>query len=459
MDKFDVAVVGGGTGGYECAIRCAQLGLKTVLVEKNKLGGTCLNIGCIPTKFFVHSAELTKKMRLARKQGIDAGEPVINIGKLTRNKDRIVSQLVAGVDYLLQQNGVTVIKGEAEFIDSKKLSVNGTQIGFKDLIIATGSSGAMPPVPGMDLEGIMTSTELLSIGHIPQSLVIVGGGVIGCELACVFNEFGTKVTIVGRRDHLIPGIDLDVAESLAYSMMSSGIKVITGAAVSGVSKRNGNFVVTADTKDGAIEVEAAEIMISAGRHGNCEGLESLGLKMTKSYVDIDEHMRTSKKHIYAIGDITGKIQLAHVASAQGIAAAENIAGIDSTVDYNCIPSCIYTIPEVASVGYTEEKAAKEGIDFASAKFPMAACGRAKTMNETEGFTKLIWEKETHRVIGAAVVGPHATEVIGELGYVVSVGGTLESIKHTVHGHPTINETVLEAAHLALGEPISIFPKA
>jgi len=455
MSKYQVAIVGGGTGGYEAAIRCAQLGFSTVLVEKNKLGGTCLNIGCIPTKYLAHSAELAHEMKTCRKQGIDAGEPVIDIKKLVKYKDRVVSQLVAGVVHLMSKNGVTVLNGEAKFIDDHHLTVNDETVEFDNLIIATGSSPAVPPVPGMDLPGIMSSTELLSIDHIPESMAIVGGGVIGCELACVFNEFGTKVSIIGRRDHLIPNIDMDVAENLGFAMKGAGINVVTGAAVKSVEKVGDMFVVRADTKDAEIAVKAKELMVSAGRRGNCEGLEPLGITMNKSYVVIDEHMRTNKPHIYAIGDITGKIQLAHIASAQGFAAAENIAGMDSTVNYNAIPSCIYTLPEVGSVGYTEEKAQKEGIEYVIGKFPMAACGRARTMGATEGFTKIISEKSTGKVIGAAIVGPFATEVLGELGYIVSTGGTLEDIKHTVHGHPTVTETVMEAAHIALGEPISI----
>lgn len=455
MSDYNVAIVGGGTGGYEAAIRCAQLGMSTVLIEKDKLGGTCLNIGCIPTKYFVNSAELARRMRTARKQGIDAGEPVIDMKKLVRNKDRTVSQLVSGVAYLMQKNGIQVIHGKAAFVDEHQLSVNGQSLSFDSLILATGSSASLPPVPGAELEGIMSSTELLSIDHVPQSLAIVGGGVIGCELACVFNQFGTSVTVLGRRDHLIPGIDRDVADTLAVSLRSQGIKVLTGAAVSGIYRSDGGFTVTAETAEGRIEAKAAEVMISAGRRGNSQGLEPLGLTLNKSYVNIDEHMRTNKPHIYAIGDVTGKLLLAHVASAQGIAAAECIAGMDSRVDYSLAPSCIFTMPEIGAVGCTEERAAKEGIEVTIGKFPMSACGRARTMGEADGFTKLVCEKESGRVIGASVIGPHATEIIGELGYIISTGGTLKDIKRTIHGHPTITETIKEAAHAALGEPISI----
>lgn len=452
---YKVAVVGGGTGGYECAIRCAQLGMSTVLIEKNVLGGTCLNIGCIPTKYFVHSAELARAMRTARRQGIDAGEPVIDMRKLVRNKDRTVSQLVDGVAYLLKKNGVTVMGGEAEFLGDHELTVGGERVSFENLVVATGSSSSYPPVPGIDQPGIMTSTELLSIDHVPESLAIVGGGVIGCELACVFNQFGTRVTIIGRRNHLIPGIDGDVADTLAFSLKSQGITVLTGAAVKGISKRGELFAVAADTASGEIEVVSAEVMVSAGRTGNCRGLEPLGLEMTKSYVNVDGHLRTNKPNIYAIGDITGKIQLAHVASAQGIAAAENIAGIPSGVDYGLVPSCIFTMPEIGTIGYTEERAAGEGIEVTVGKFPMAASGRARTMGQTEGFTKVVCEKESGRVIGASVIGPNATEIIGELTYIVTHGGTLRDITGTIHGHPTISETIMEAAHVALGEPISI----
>lgn len=455
MNDYNVVVVGGGTGGYEAAIRCTQLGLSTALVEKDKLGGTCLNIGCIPTKAFAHSADLLKRLKTSRKLGIDAGEPVIDMQKLVRNKDKIVRTLVSGVGYLMQKHNIEVLNGEAVFVSDHEISVNGRAVSFDYLIIATGSSSSLPPVPGMELSGIMTSTEILSADHVPESLTIVGGGVIGCEIACIFNEFGSKVTVVGRRDHLLPGVDSDVAETLAYAMTCAGIGIITGAAVKGVEKRDGLFVVRADAADGPIEAASAELLVSAGRVGNSRGLEALGIELDKSYVRIDEHMRTNKPNIYAIGDITGKVQLAHVAAAQGIAAAENIAGGNSVINYDAIPSCIFTAPEVAAVGITEDRAKKEGRDCVIGKFPMRANGRAMTLYDTDGFTKLVCERSSGRILGASVIGAHATEIIGELCYAVTNGGTLESIRSTIHGHPTISETIREAAHAALGESIQI----
>lgn len=455
MNHYNTVIVGGGTGGYEAAIRCSQLGMSTALVEKNKMGGTCLNIGCIPTKAFAHSSDVLRNLKISRKLGIDSGELHIDIAKLVRNKDKIVKNLVAGVEYLMKKNNIAVYRGEAVFLNKHELAVNGEKLAFDNLIIATGSSGNMPPVTGMDLDGIMTSTEILSIDHIPESLLIIGGGVIGCEIACIFQEFGSKVTIVGRRDHLLPGIDRDVAETLAYTMTCAGIRVITGAAVKGVEKKNGVFCVKADTAQGEISASASELMVSAGRVGNSQGLKPLDLEMNKTYIRVDEHMRTNIPNIFAVGDITGKFQLAHVAAAQGIAAAENIAGLDSVINYNAIPSCIFTAPEVASVGITEERAKTEQIPVTIGKFPMAANGRAMTMYETDGFTKLVCKKDTGKVIGASVIGAHATEVIGELTYIVTVGGTLDDIKKTVHGHPTIYETIHEAAHVALGESMQI----
>ena len=372
-----------------------------------------------------------------------------------QNKDKIVRTLVSGVGYLMKKNNIAVYEGEALFRDSRRIEVNGETLTFDDLILATGSYAAVPPIPGADAAGVMSATEILDIDHIPGHLTIIGGGVIGCELACVFNEFGSKVTIVEMMEHLLPGIDTDLTDVLHYAMSREGIRILTGASVFAVDQQDGLFAVRISSAAGQETLPAGDLLIAAGRKGNTRGMEALGIALERGYVVIDEHLRTNDPHIYAIGDVTGRIQLAHVASAQGIAAAENIAGGDATVDYSAVPNCIFTVPEIACAGLSETQAAAAGIDCTAVKFPMRANGRAMTLYETDGFTKLVSEKATGRIIGAAVVGACATEIIGELTYIIRTGGTLQDVKETIHAHPTVSETIHEAAHLALGQPMQI----
>ena len=455
MKHFDLLIVGGGPGGYEAAIRGAQLGLDVALIEKDKMGGTCLNRGCIPTKAFVHSADFLRNLKISRKLGIDTGELNLDIAKLVFNKDKIVRSLVSGVEYLMKKNKVTVFRSEAEFLDSRQVRAGEEILDFDDLIIATGSSAVMPPISGIGAEGVMTATEILNIDHLPKELTIIGGGVIGCELACVFNEFGSHVTVVEMLDRLLPAVDSDIADVLTYAMNTEGIQVVTGASISSIEKSGGLFRINAMTKEGSRTFTSDELLVAAGRKGNTKGLERLGLRMEKGYICIDEHMRTNVPHVYAIGDVTGGLQLAHVASAQGAAAAENICGHDAVINYDAVPNCIFTVPEIAAVGMTEERAKQTGISYTVGKFPMRASGRAMTLYETDGFTKLICEKESGRLLGAEIIGPNATEMICELAYAVRTKGTAEDLHQTIHPHPTVSETIREAAGIVVGKPMSI----
>lgn len=454
MEHVQVAIIGAGPGGHIAAIRSSQLGLSTVVIEEDKIGGTCLNVGCIPTKTLAKNAEIIHEIREANKRGILVGPPEINISDTMKMKNRVVSQLTNGVEMLLRANNVTIMKGKAVVESEHKIIVGDATISCENMIIATGSSNYIPPIPGLDIEGILTSTELLEIDHIPNELCIIGGGVIGCELASIFQAFGTRVIIVEMLSRLLPNLDAEVSTLLRKSMIKDGIAIKTNCRVAAISKNGDRYRVEIAGEAGE-SLEVDEVMVSVGRRPNLCGLEGLELDLEKGYIKTDEHLRTSKSGVYAIGDVTGKNLLAHVASAQGIVAAENIAGKESKMNYDVVPNCIYTIPEIGSVGLTEECAAAAGYDVIIGKFPMGACGRALAMGVNEGFTKLIADKSSGRVLGASVVGPYATEIIGELTYVVNNGGTLDDIKHTIHAHPTITETILEAAHVALGEPIYI----
>jgi dihydrolipoamide dehydrogenase len=456
MDHYDVAVIGAGPGGYVAAIRSAQLGLKTAIIEKNKVGGTCLNVGCIPTKALVKNAELLHEIRHAGGRGLMIPEPEIDMPGTVKMKNGIVNQLAGGVQMLLKANGVEIIKGEAEVLPGSRLSVAGGEISFSDLIIATGSSNFAPPIPGLDSPGILASTEILDLDHVPESLAIIGGGVIGCEFATVFSSFGTKVTVIEMMQDIVPMMDRDISDTLKKSLKADGINILTNCKVDEVRKeRNGYQVRITGGREETIEV--SDVLVSVGRSANLKGLEALGLDMDlgNKYIKINDRLETSTEHVYAIGDVTGKMMLAHVASAQGIAAAENIAGKQTLMSYDVVPSCVYTIPEIGSVGLTEEKAGEMYGELLVGKFPMAACGKALVMGETTGFTKLIADRKSEKVLGCHIIGPNATELIGQVASVMKKGGTLTDIRETIHAHPTVSETILEAAHLALGEPIHI----
>jgi dihydrolipoamide dehydrogenase len=487
--EYNVAVIGAGPGGYVAAIRCAQLGMSVVVIEKENVGGTCLNAGCIPTKALIKNAGILHGIRAAKKRGIIVGSPVVDIVNTIKMKDRIVSQLRSGVEMLLRGNGIEVVKGEAlvksqhvskgeGLVKSKHMTkgaapikskhvirVGDREITCEYLIIATGSSDFIPPIPGLDEAGILTSTELLSIDHIPESLCIFGGGVIACELATVFRAFGSKVTILAR-SRLLSRMDEDVSGTLKKCLENDGVTIKTGCKLLEVHKGGGKYNVNvvvdgfngsdiADSTGGEEIVEAETMLVSVGRRSNLSGLENLGLELDRGYIKVDSRMKTSVDNVFAVGDVTGKMQLAHVASAQGIIAAENIAGHSSEMSYEVVPNCVYTLPEIGSVGLTEAQAVERYGEIIVSKFPMAACGKAVAMGETEGFTKLIADRATGRLLGCHIVGPSATEIIAEAALALRNDNTLKDLRDVIHAHPTIAEAIAEAAHMGEGIPIHI----
>lgn len=456
--SYDVVVIGSGPGGYVAAIRAAQLGLSCAVVEKADIGGTCLNIGCIPTKTLLRGAEVVHDLREASRRGISAEGIQVDMAKMVKHKNGIVRQLTSGVAGLLQARGVEVIQGAAEAVSAHEVKVGDTALECKHLIIATGSSNAIPPVPGLDSEGILTSTEALSLDHVPESMCIIGGGVIGCELATVYAELGCKVTIVEMMDRILPTIDADLAAVCASGLKKAKAKIHTSASACGVTKTDAGWEVSfrpmSDKEAEPTVIACEQVLVSTGRKPNLEGISSLGLDADrKGYLVTDEHMRTNETDVYAIGDITGTIQLAHVAMRQGIVAAENIAGLDSTMPYDCVPSCVYTIPELASVGLTPAAAAEQGLEVTLGNFPMGGNGRAKAIGQTTGFTRIVADAKTGRVLGGQIAGPGATEMIGEVALAVQNGLTLEDIAGTIHAHPTVSETIYEAALAGLGRPL------
>lgn len=454
MNEYQLAIIGAGPGGYVAAIRSAQLGLKTVLVEEDKVGGTCLNVGCIPTKTLVKNAEILDELKHAASRGIKVGAPQVDMPEVIKMKNTVVTQLTGGVQYLLKANGVTLIKGKAEIVTESMLKIGDQEITFDNLIIATGSSNFIPPIPGLDQPGILTSTEILDIDHVPERLVIIGGGVIGCEFATIFSNFGSKVTIIEMMPSLVPMMDKDVSDTLRKSMMAKGITVLTNCKVTAVEASASEYTVSVmGNKEEAIQAD--KVLVSVGRKPNLAGLEMLSLELERNYIKVNEKMETNIPNVYAIGDITGKIQLAHVASEQGIVAVENIAGKQIDMSYDVVPNCIYSIPEIGSVGLTEEKAKEFYGEILVGKFPFSACGKALAMGTHEGFVKVIADKKTGKLVGCHIIGANATEIISEAAIVMQAGGTLENIAETIHAHPTVSEAVCEAAYAALGRPIHI----
>lgn len=446
MKKYDLIVLGAGPGGYVAAIRAAQLGGKVAIVEKDEVGGVCLNKGCIPTKALAKNAEIIHLMKSSKVRGIECGTPVLDIVQMIAYKDAVVKQLTQGVAGLLASNGVDLLRGKGTVHEDKTITVNDETYEFDKLIIAIGSENATPPIEGADHD-ILYSTELLKIDKIPESLAIIGGGVIGCEFASVFANLGTKVTIIELLPSIIPNIDKDVTAILLKSFRQAKIDVKTGHQVMRIEHNENSKTVVAKNSNGEeVRVEAEKIFMSVGRKANTEGIEELPLEKFKNYIKTDEKMETNIPGIYAIGDITGTIQLAHVASTQGMIAAENAMGGSKCADLTVVPSCIFTLPEIGSVGITEEKAREEYEEIKVGKFPAAALGKALAIGEPNGMFKIIADKKTDKILGAHIIGAGATDIIMEVAVAMKNGVTVEELADTIHAHPTMAEGVMECAH-------------
>ena len=450
---YDVVVLGAGPGGYVSAIRAAQLGAKTAIIEKNKVGGTCLNVGCIPTKALMKNVEILHYIDAGKKRGIKVkGELELDYAKAVKAKDKAVKQLVNGVTGLLGSNEITMYQGMGTVKAGNKIEVaaeNGDveTIEYGKLILATGSSPKMPPIPGADLEGVMTSEGFLSITEVPEKLVVIGAGVIGCELATVFKAYGSQITMVEMMDKPVAILDSDVANYMEGILTQQGIDLKLGKQVKSIARNDaGSLDVTIADKDGNEEVVSGDkVLISIGRGPNVAGLDELGLETERGYVVVNDKLETSAKDVYAIGDVTGKKLLAHVASEMGVVAAENAMGASRIMDLSIVPSCIYTIPEVGCVGMSEKEAKDAGYDVICGKFPLVACGKAVATGDTEGMFKIVADKKTRKVLGAHLVGKSATELVAEMAAYMKMNATVDDVVDTIHAHPTISESIAEAA--------------
>ena len=452
MQKFDAIVVGGGPGGYECAIRLSQNGLKTALVEEAELGGTCLNRGCIPTKTLLHSADIYHDAKNGAPFGVSADNVTFDYAKIIERKNAVSKQLSNGVAFLEKSHGVTVFADHATLTDRQTVHLaGGEDLTCDHLIVATGSSPARIPIPGVDLPGVVDSTGLLHMTTCPKHIIIVGGGVIGVEFATFFYRLGVPVTIVEM---------LDVTSFVEAELKSCGVELVLGVKVESIE--DGLKIHYASVKDGAKgTVEGDVVLMTGGRAPNTRGigLDTIGVKMDrKGFVEVDGLCRTNVPGVYAIGDINGKMQLAHVASAQGLLVADHIAGKPcKQLHYERIPSCVYCNPETAMVGLTEEQAQATGRDVGVGTFSLSGNGKALTMNNAEGMIKVIVSKDKQRILGVHIVGPNASDLLTEAALAMRGEFTVEEVANTMHGHPTLSEAFEEALTLTLGRGIHSAP--
>ena len=463
-EDFDLLVIGGGPGGYVCAIRAAQLGLKTGCIEaRGALGGTCLNVGCIPSKSLLNLSEIYyKTQKNYNNLGIEVENVKLNLNKMMMNKNKSVQVLTKGVEFLFKKNKVSYIKGKGVLFSKNDVVVyeNGKKTSYKskNIVIATGSSPSSLPGIEIDEKNVISSTGALSLNQVPKNLLVIGGGYIGLEMGSVWSRLGSNVTVIEYLDHIIPGMDREVSKEFQKILSKQGIKFLLNNKVTGVKSEKNKvfveFISNASKEKGNIECE--KVLVSVGRNPYTEGLNlsKIGINKDKSgRIEVDKEFRTSAKNIFAIGDVIKGPMLAHKAEEEGIAAAEIIAGQSGHVNYNIIPGVIYTSPEVAAVGKTEEELKKLNISYKIGKFPFMANSRAKVNNETEGFVKILADSKTDKVLGVHIIGPHSGDMIAEMAIAMEFGASAEDIARTCHAHPTHTEAIKEAALAVEKRPI------
>lgn len=467
MEKFDCIVIGAGPGGYVAAIKAAQLGLKVACIDsRGRLGGTCLNIGCIPSKALLQNTHLFHQIQHdAAHRGIKVKEASMDISQMMKHKNEIVEGLTSGIDMLFTKNKVVRIDGKAAFKDAHILSVALNEGGTKEIygekiMIATGSYPSSLPNIAIDEQDIVSSTGALSFEAVPESLVVIGGGVIGLELGSVWARLGAKVTVVEYLDGILAGQDGEIRKAVQKSLEKQGISFKLGTKVTGADAKSGRVQLTIEPAGGGDTetLEAQKILVATGRKAYTEGLdlENAGLKTNEyGFIEVNGAFQTSQPHIYAIGDVIGGAMLAHKAEEEGLVAVEHMKAIKSHINYAAIPSVVYIWPEVASLGFTTEEAAEAGIEISVGKFPFLANSRARAMDDTEGFVKIIAHKKTGRLMGCHIFGAAAGDIIQEAVLVMEKGGKAEDIAHLCHSHPSLGEAMKEAAMAAINQPIHI----
>ena len=454
-EKFDAIVIGGGPGGYVCAIRLAQLGKKTACVEyRGTLGGTCLNIGCIPSKNLLNLSENFQKAKNFSKVGIEISDIKLNLDKMMKNKDKAVTVLTKGVEFLFKKNKVSYFKGFGSFVSDKKIKIKGSdgkesEIEGENIIIATGSEPSKMPNINFDEERIVSSTGALSLKKVPKKMIVIGGGYIGLEMGSVWSRLGSDVHVIEFLDHITPGMDKEISNEFMKILKKQNIKFHMSTKVEKITKKGEIVEIETSNSKGEKSSHDCDVaLISIGRKAFTDNLnlEKIKLKTDeKGRVKVDKNFKTDKKNIFAIGDVIQGPMLAHKAEEEGIAVAEIIAGQSGHVNYDLIPGVIYTSPEVATIGKTEEQLKKQNISYKIGKFPFMANSRAKAIDEPEGFVKILADNSTDKVLGVHIIGPHAGEMIAEMAVAMEFGASSEDIARTCHAHPTFSEAIKEAA--------------
>ncbi|WP_425380352.1 dihydrolipoyl dehydrogenase [Spiroplasma endosymbiont of Stenodema calcarata] len=459
-NKYDVIVVGAGPGGYVAAIKAAQEGFKTLIIEKEYFGGVCLNVGCIPTKALLKSSKVYDLIGHADNYGIDITkmtEVAPNWLKMQERKAKVVTQLTKGVEFLLKKNKVDLVKGEAKAIDKNTIEVAGKRYTCTNLIIATGSVSRNLPLPGFEEAAkagyVISSTEALSLPQIPKKLAIIGGGVIGIEFACLYRRLGTEVTILQGLDTILELLDKDIREELTKLLIKNNVKIETNVKIKEIKDKT---VIYDNSAGKEVKLTTDYCLVSVGRAPIITGFENIGLKIgERKNIEVDDQCRTNLPGVYAIGDVVGKAMLAHVASTQGLLVINNLKGKNDKMNYNRIPWCIYSFPEVATVGITEEQAIKDKIAYKAFKFPLAANGKAIADGETDGFVKILCEPKYGEILGAHIVAATATDMISEITVCMETEGTIHEFGKAIHPHPTLSEVLMEVAHGLEGHAIHI----
>lgn len=450
MKEYDIVVVGGGPGGYTAALRAAGLGLTVALVEKDHLGGTCLNRGCIPSKTLLHCSHVIDLIGKAKRWGMEMPAPVIHFDQMMAHKNKVIQRLRAGIDAMLKAGKIDQYKGHGTVHSDLTVQVQSQEsediIKGSHMILATGSQPFLPPIAGLDQVDARTSDTIFDLEHLPDSIVIVGGGVIGLEFAAIFSSLNVDVTVVEMADRILAAEDADAAKIVEKELLDKGVKFMTKAKVAFMRKEGDRKIVSVETAGKQFELVTSEILVAVGRKPNIHGLEELGLRMNGAFVAVDEYMQTSIPQVYAIGDLIGGWQLAHVATAEGHRAVDNIAKSREKMNYNIVPRCIYTSPEIASVGISEQTARERGYHVKVSTFPLAGSGKAIAMDEPNGFIKLIADAQYGEVLGVVMVGTQVTEMINEASAYMHLEGTVEEMGRMIHPHPTISEIFLDAAN-------------
>lgn len=454
MSKFDVVVIGSGPGGYVAAIRAAQLGFKTAIIERyNSLGGTCLNVGCIPSKALLDSSEhFHNAVSTFEEHGIKVGKPSVDFTQMIKRKADVVTQTVSGIDFLMKKNKIEVIHGHGTLLSANKIKVAGEkeiEVEADKIIIATGSKPASLPNIEIDKKRIITSTEALSLDKLPKSMVVIGGGVIGLELGSVYARLGTEVTVIEYAKSILPTMDSTMGKELGKSLKKLGVKILTGHQVTGAENKGKEVIVKAKDKKGEEqEFNAEYCLVAIGRKPYTAnlGLEAAGVKLDdRGRIEVNEKLQTSAPNIYAIGDVIKGAMLAHKAEEEGVFVAEVMAGEKPHIDYNLIPGVVYTWPEVASVGKTEEQLKEQGVSYKSGSFSFKASGRARASMDTDGLVKVLADAETDEILGVHMVGPRAADMIAEAVVAMEFRASAEDIGRICHAHPTFTEAIKEAA--------------